>query len=140
MAQDNKRFLGRGWSFPPTFDDISGSVEMVEGEDDIRESLLILMSTFPGERVMFPEYGFGPYAHVFDGTDSSMLTYLKGEIEDAVRKYEPRIRIDELTIDTTDSVDGRLMVSLSYIIRTTNSRSNMVFPFYFAEGTNVRAE
>lgn len=138
MEEIKKPFLGRGWGFPPTFDKVSNSVEMVEGEADINESLFLLISTIQGERVMLPDYGFGTQIHVFDGADNSMLTYLKGEIADAILHFEPRIRVEEISIDASQSVDGRLAIHLSYFIPSTNSRSNMVFPFYIAEGTNIR--
>ena len=47
-------FLGRGWSFPPSFDHTTGQIRLVEGIEDINQSLEILLSTSLGERVMQP--------------------------------------------------------------------------------------
>ncbi len=137
MALENRRFLGRGWRFPPSFDWESGGVAMVEAERDIRESLFILMSTLRGERVMLPDYGLGLQLHVFDGTDNTTLSHLRNQIEDAILYFEPRIKLENVSIDAAEHLDGRLLVNIDYTIPSINSRSNMVFPFYFTEGTNI---
>ena len=138
MANGRRPYLGRGWGFPPTFNRDDHEPRMVEDEVDIRESLFILLSTIRGERLMLPDYGAGLHARVFDGTDNTTLTYLKSQIADAILFFEPRIRLEEISIDATQSVDGQLLVRLSYFIPSTNSRSNAVFPFYATEGTNLR--
>jgi phage baseplate assembly protein W len=137
-AADNKLFLGRGWQFPPSFDRLSGQVGMVAAEEDIRQSLMILFSTVPGERVMLPEYGCPLHLHVFDAMTQHNLTHLNSLISDAVLRYEPRILLEDVQFDTSGALDGLLRITLVYLIRQTNTRSNMVFPFYFGEGTNVR--
>jgi phage baseplate assembly protein W len=138
VLEDDRRFLGRGWGFPPAFDLQSGGVKMVVEEEDIEESLLILFSTSPGERLMLPEYGCDLRDHVFDSVDNTTLTHLKGLIADAVLFFEPRIRLEEVEIDSRKIVEGTLFILLQYTVLSTNSRSNMVIPFYLTEGTNVR--
>lgn len=143
-SSDNKQFLGRGWRFPPTFDHahgvtgVTGEVDMVSAEEDIRQSLMILFSTAPGERVMLPRYGCPLHLHVFDGMNQHTMTQLRGLISDAVLRYEPRIDLEDIVFDTGGALDGQLRIRLVYMVRQTNARSNMVFPFYFSEGTNVR--
>lgn len=134
---DNTSFLGRGWAFPPTFARAGGAA-MVAGADDIYQSLVILFSTVPGERVMLPGYGCPLDRHVFAPIDQHTLTLLDSMIRDAVLRYEPRILLEDVHFDTTQALDGLLRITLLCIIRTTNTRSNMVFPFYFAEGNNGR--
>ena len=138
MADASRPYLGRGWGFPPAFDGETLELRMVEEEVDIQESLFILLSTIRGERLMLPDYGAGLHARVFDGTDNTTLTYFKSQVADAILFFEPRIRLEEISIDARESVDGRLLVHLSYFIPSTNSRSNMVYPFYVREGTNLR--
>ncbi len=138
MANASRPYLGRGWGFPPAFDRGTHELRMVEEEADIRESLFILLSTIRGERVMLPDYGAGLHARVFDRTDNTTLTYLKSQIADAILFFEPRIRLEEISIDAKESADGRLLVRLTYFIPSTNSRSNMVYPFYVREGTDLR--
>ena len=81
MADNSPDFLGRGWAFPPSFDPHTGDVQMVQAEADIVESLRILMSTRPGERIMQPDYGCRIHDLVFDpmdgATDSAIETTVR---------------------------------------------------------------
>ncbi|TRX58266.1 GPW/gp25 family protein [Fulvivirga sp. M361] len=133
-----KTFLGIGWKFPPSFDKRTGSVVLVSEEEDIRESLLILLSTKPGERVMLPDYGCDLTFSVFESIDSTLINEIKRKIEFSVLYYEPRIILDDIKIEPDTENDGLLMIELIYIIRKTNKRSNMVYPYYIIEGTDVR--
>ena len=133
-----KTFLGIGWKFPPTFNPKTSTVEMVSGEEDIKESLTILLSTKPGERTMLPEYGCDMHFLIFENIDSTLITQMKKKIETAILYFEPRITIDDIDINADQSLDGLLWVNLSYIINNTNTRSNMVYPFYFIEGSEAR--
>lgn len=139
MAHENRSFLGRGWGFPPSFNRVTRGAEMVSDDRDIQESLLILFSTSPGERVMLPEYGCDLHGNVFDGADNTTLTHIKSLIADAILFFEPRIKLEEIQLDTDRMLEGTLQIILDYTVLTTNSRSNMVIPFYLSEGTNVRA-
>lgn len=139
MAATDKAFLGTGWGFPPRFQrhaDTLG-VDMVEAESDIDESLRILLSTRPGERVMQPAYGCGLHSRVFDNITESAVTRIKDLIERAVLFHEPRITLDSIDIDTTEALDGVLNIRLNYTVRQTNSRRNMVYPFYYREADRV---
>lgn len=135
--QADKSFLGRGWAFPPRFDAASGSVRMVEAETDIEESLRILLGTMPGERVMRPDFGCDLRTHVFKGIGETTYTAIRDSIQQAVLHFEPRITLEDIEIDDSDAYDGVLKLNLVYTVRTTNTRSNLVFPFYFLEATNV---
>ena len=130
-------FLGKGWAFPPAFDREEQTVAMVTAEEDIRESLYILLSTIPGERVMLPEYGCLLHEHVFDLMGETLFTHLKGLIEHAILYFEPRITIENITIAGEGDREGRLTILLEYKIIQTNARNNMVIPFYLKEGTLV---
>lgn len=136
MAIDNS-FLGTGWRFPPAFGHAGRGAVLVSAEEDIRESLYILLSTTPGERIMQPTYGCDLRSLVFEGLDTSTITAMQDMIRRAVLFFEPRIDIERIDIDDTQAAEGILTLHLHYTIRTTNSRSNMVYPFYFLEGTNL---
>lgn len=140
MADIDKAFLGIGWSFPPEFHKHANSigVKMVAEEEDIGESLKILLSTVPGERIMQPTYGCGLHAMVFETINESTITELKDIIERAVLFFEPRITLESVDIDTEESLEGRLKIQLNYTVRKTNTRSNIVYPFYYLEGSQVR--
>ncbi len=128
-------FLGRGWSFPPRFDPAKGEVAMVEREEDIHESLRILFLTRKGERVMHPNYGCNLHDLVFEPVDSQTVSAIETTIEQAILFFEPRIDVVQITVETEDWLEGRLSIGLEYTIRATNSRRNIVFPFYIREGT-----
>src|ERR1044072_1211756 len=130
-------FLGTGWSFPPEFDPDMGSVIMVSDEQDIWERLQLILSTAPGERNMFPKFGCGIRKMVFDGVTSTFLTQLKELVRFVVLHYEPRVVLNDVVIDSADTNAGVLRIRLDYTIRKTNSRSNLVYPFYLHEGTNI---
>jgi len=137
--EQERAFLGRGWSFPPQFDKAARGLVMLEEEKDIESSLEILLSTKIGERVMQPTYGCNLDDMVFESMNLTMLTYMKDLIENAILYHEPRIDLEKLDIDTTDQNEGVLLIVLHYIVRTTNSRYNYVYPYYINEGTNVKS-
>ncbi|ALP53851.1 hypothetical protein Tel_12295 [Candidatus Tenderia electrophaga] len=136
----DKKFLGVGWGFPPEFHKHADSiqVQMVSEEEDIRESLRILLSTRPGERVMQPAYGCRIHAMVFESVNESTITEIRDVVERAVLFFEPRIRLDSIDVNTDAVYDGKIILELNYTVRTTNTRSNVVYPFYFIEGSHVR--
>ena len=137
-VQADKSFLGRGWSFPPQFDVRSKTVRMVANEADIEESLRILIATRPGERIMQPAYGCGIHALVFEGVNETTMAEIQEAIDQAILFFEPRIRLERVEVDMEQAYDGLLKVDIEYTVRETNTRSNIVYPFYFREGTNVR--
>ena len=132
MIEENS-FLGRGWSFPPTFDKSSRQVVMLEAEADIESSLQILLSTALGERVMQPAYGCNMNELVFELLDTTLQTEMKKRIEVAILFFEPRINLEKIEL-TKNELEGIVLISTTYVVRTTNTRNNLVFPFYLSEG------
>lgn len=126
-------FLGRGWSFPPTFNQQTGAVELVSDYEDIHESLNILLSTSLGERVMQPKYGCNLNDYLFEPLSSSMIGYIKDRVQTAILLYEPRIIADKIdvTADSSfDLIEGRFTISIEYTVPETNSRFNYVYDYY----------
>jgi phage baseplate assembly protein W len=126
-------FLGTGWSFPPSFDNETGTVELVSDQQDIQQSLNILLSTSLGERVMQPKYGCNLNDHLFESLNSSVIGYIKDLVEHAILFYEPRILADKIEVTGQDSFDlfeGRFTISVEYTIPETNSRFNYVYDYY----------
>jgi uncharacterized protein len=132
--EERKDFLGRGWAMPVDIDQRTGLVASVEYEDDIRQSILIILETARGERVMRPDFGCGIHELVFEAVDSKTLQRIRSEVEDALRRYEARIEVLGITIDEDATSEGVLMIELEYQVRRTNQIGNLVFPFYFREG------
>jgi len=137
MNEKNDSFLGRGWAFPPAFNFELGTVETVAAEEDIRQSLRIIIETIPGERIMFSTFGCGIRKFVFESNDPTHMSMLKDSIYDALLYYEPRIKLDKIDITDDTQVFGLIHIHIFYTIIITNTRSNMVFPFYIKEGTNL---
>jgi len=136
---DDRAFLGRGWSFPPTFDRGAGGVLMLEHEADIASSLHILLSTSPGERVMVPQYGCNMDELVFESLDTRMRTLMADKIESAILYHEPRIELERVYVDDDpeETLEGRVLIGVTYRVKATNSRFNFVFPYYRREGTDI---
>ncbi|MEO0552132.1 MAG: GPW/gp25 family protein [Bacteroidota bacterium] len=135
---NDNTFLGRGWAFPPRFDFISNIPTMVEEEEDIKESIRIILSTSPGERIMNPKFGCTLSLFVFDSIDSTFVNRVTDSVRTAILNYEPRVTLDEISVDTSESFEGIVYITLDYTIRKINVRGNIVYPFYIKEGTNVR--
>jgi phage baseplate assembly protein W len=132
-----EQFLGRGWGFPVTFGNQGRSVVVAEAEEDIRQSLEILLSTSLGERVMNPTFGWKRDALMFEPVSTSFGAYLAREIENAILFFEPRIELNVVNFDAAPDQDGLILIRLDYTIRTTNTRTNLVFPFYVTQATNA---
>jgi len=122
-------FLGTGWRFPLRPDE-SGSLAYSSGEENVEQSLRILLLTRLGERVMRPAYGSEAPRLVFAAGSQQNLRLLEGSIRDAVRDFEPRVELEAVRAETVPEDDARVTVSIDYLVRRTNSRFNLVFPFY----------
>jgi hypothetical protein len=130
-------FLGTGWSFPPAFDKMAGSVEMTSDELDIQCSLQILLTTRPGERVMQPDYGCDLDEMLFEPMTTTFMTHISEMIKTAILYYEPRIQLNNVQIDDNQEAEGIILIIIDYTVSTTNSRFNYVFPYYKNEGTEI---
>ena len=108
---------------------------MVSGEEDIRQSLEILLSTALRERVMFPNYGCDLSSYLFAEIDHELITSLGSVISDAILLNEPRIVAELVEVIQDSEENGLLLISITYTIITTNTRYNMVYPFYINEAS-----
>lgn len=132
-------FLGKGWGFPPTFNPLIKTVETVSGEKDIHESLQILLSTQLTERIMRSDFGCDLTPLLFENVTVTLLTKIRGIIEHAILKYEPRIDLNDIYFGSeTNDTQGFIRIEIEYTVRATNSRLNYVFPYYLEEGTFIK--
>jgi phage baseplate assembly protein W len=127
---DDQQFLGRGWAFPVTFANQGRTVDMAESEEDIRQSLEILLSTGLGERVLRPAFGWKRDALMFEPVSTSFAAVLAKEIESAILFYESRIELNRVDFENPADQTALILIRLDYTIRTTNTRTNLVYPFY----------
>lgn len=132
-------FLGTGWAFPPGFTTGGAGVEMVSGAEDVEQSLHVLLSTRPGERVMQEPFGCDLASLQFEEVDQSFVNTLDRLVTDAILRYEPRVRLDRVDVEQSETGGMTLTISVHYTIRSTNSRYNLVFPFYLDEATQPGA-
>lgn len=133
----NREYLGRGWSFPPSFVSSTPGVTMLAEESDVASSLEILLSTRPGERLMQPAYGCNLDELVFESLDTRMKTLMADKIESAVLYFEPRIDLERVRVEDSLENEGVALIEITYRIKSTNSRFNFVYPFYKREGTDI---
>ena len=123
------RFLGTGWPFPIN-PDAAGRLGYVEGEANVEQSLLILLQTNLGERVMRPDFGCEAPRLVFAPGSQQFLSLLETTVREAVRDWEPRIDLQDVSAEANAEDETRVTVSIAYVIRASNTRKNLVFPFY----------
>jgi len=135
-----RSFLGTGWAFPPDFNINTGETLVVSDFQDISESLRILFSVTPGERVTHLKYGCDLYAKIFEPIDSTFEFTVKEMITTAINDYEPRVEVLDILTDIKDYADGLVKIEIIYRERATNTRHNIVFPFYKNEGTSLPEE
>ena len=131
---DSRDFLGRGWSFPPRPDAATGRFSTTSGEENIRQSVYIILSTRCGERAMMPQFGCNLHDYVFELPDTSALTLVRSEVVDALTRWEPRITDIGVDVDLSGLNAGKLVLDISYTVRDTNRPDNLVFPYYLYEG------
>jgi phage baseplate assembly protein W len=129
---ENQPFVGRGWSFPPTFSRQVSGVELVTGNEDIEQSLHIIFHTSLGERLMRPNFGCNLADEVFEPLNTSKLSYLEYLLKTAILYHEPRIDARDIRL-RPNMLEGVLTIEVDYVVRETNSRFNFVYDFYIRE-------
>ncbi|HYI38766.1 MAG TPA: GPW/gp25 family protein [Allosphingosinicella sp.] len=130
-----RSFLGTGWAFPPTFSRQNATVVMSSDVANIKQCLWVLFSTNMGERTMLATYGTGLRLKVFDSLTETLANDIRSLIEKAILDWEPRIDVLRVDVDEVDPLNGQLAISVDFIVRQTNARSNLVYPFYLTEAT-----
>lgn len=125
MVQD---FVGSGWGFPAAISR-TGAVRLFSGADDVDAAIRLILSTVPGERVMRPDFGCSMWELIFAPLTTSTLGQVEQAVREALDRWEPRIELD-LVDATGEQATGTVLIEVSYRIRATNDRRNLVFPFY----------
>jgi uncharacterized protein len=128
----SKEFLGRGWKFPVRLSS-RGSIEESEYEEDVAEAIKIIIATSMGERVMMPEFGCGISDYVFESPDITTQCLVEESVRGSLISWEPRIELNNVSVSTDESVGNKLLIEVSYTVRSTNTEYNLVYPFYLKE-------
>ncbi len=132
-----KEFLGRGWRFPVELDD--GKLRYDQEEAKIEQSILIILGTARGERVMRPDFGSRLRELVFAPLNSSTQALASHYVIEALTKWESRIDVLSVRAEPRGTLEGILDINIDYRVRATNSEFNLVYPFYLREGSREAA-
>ena len=132
-----REFLGRGWKFPVSVDS-RGGIAMSQHEEDIREAIWIILSTSRGERAMNPDFGCGVHDMVFSSISTSTLGMIRESVREALILWEPRIEVSDVKAKVDGFEEGRVEVTVDYLVRATNNEFNLVYPFYLKEKSLCR--
>ena len=130
-------YLGKGWDFPPKFLEKQGEVKIISDIEDIEKSLHIIITTRQGERLMRPKFGCDLTDKIFENLSATQTTMMKNQIKEAIVLYEPRIEVLKVALDTQNFLEGKFLIKIDYLIRATNTRRNIVFPYYITEATDI---
>jgi phage baseplate assembly protein W len=122
-------FVGRGIAFPMRVDP-TGGLALVSSDEEIAESIRLILGTSPGERPMRPDFGCPIHNHVFDSADASMIGLLGYEVRNSLLLWEPRIEVIDVVVSQDESQPSLLYIDISYQVRDANDPRNLVFPFY----------
>jgi len=127
-------FLGKGWSFPVERDESKARFATAEYEESIRQAIRIILSTALGERVMRPDFGCGIHELVFEPNSVATWGLAEHYVSEALLLWEPRIEVLDVKAVASGGQDEELLIGVDYRVRTTDSRFNLVYPFYLSRG------
>jgi phage baseplate assembly protein W len=129
-----KAFLGVGWAFPPCVTP-EGKIALAEYEEDIRQSIHIILGTNRGERLMRPDFGASLSEFVFEPVNTTTVSLLQTRVQESLIAWEPRIDVLDVSVSSDPSEHNKLLINVSYRVRATNTQRNLVYPFYLQEGS-----
>lgn len=130
--------IGRGWSFPVK-PGSNGRLGFLDGPEKVRQSIWILLSTAPGERQMMPEYGCGIHDLVFQANTATLRALVESKVRDALIRWEPRIDVIEVRVETPPEARNYLLIRIDYRLRSNNSFYNLVYPYFINEGVGLES-
>ncbi|MEO0423488.1 MAG: GPW/gp25 family protein [Pseudomonadota bacterium] len=133
QANRQRPFLGQGWKFPLQVNR-QGGIAVASEEQRIEESVYLILSTAPGERVMQPEFGCGIHELTFENNTPAMLALVVDRVRRALTRFEPRIDLMHIDADSPRGQPNLVLIRVDYQIRISNTSGNLVYPFYIAEG------
>ncbi len=129
-----KKFLGTGMKFPPQIDPATGRFVTVSGNQAVKESLYLILMTQTTERLVRPDFGSNIMSYTFMDTGTTMLSIFRRNITETIMSQEPRISDLDVDLEYREN-QGAIIISINYLVASTNKRDNLVFPFYLDRGT-----
>src|SRR4029078_13299775 len=128
--------LGSGLAFPLQVDR-RGGIALARDEQDIDQAIQLILGTAPGERPMRPEFGCGVHDFVFDSIDANTVGRIEDAIRTALERWEPRIEVETVEFDLSQSGSGLLTIDIGFKVRATNTERNLVYPFFVIPGEEM---
>ena len=125
----SEQFVGQGIAYPMRVGP-NGGIALVSRDEEIAESMRLILGTSPGERPMRPEFGCPIHDHVFAPADTTTTGLIAFEVRNSLNRWEPRIDVIDVVVTQDDDQPTRLFIDVTYSIRDTNDPRNLVFPFY----------
>ncbi|OQY24156.1 MAG: phage baseplate protein [Anaerolineaceae bacterium 4572_32.1] len=125
----DREFLGQGLAFPLQVNP-RGEIALARGERDIEQSIRIILGTVPGERVMRPEFGCRAHELLFEPRNAATAGMMVEYVEQALRRWEPRIQVQKVRVTNAPRQDGAMLVEISYQIKPTHDERSIVYPFF----------
>ena len=122
----------KGWKFPPAFNVYSKTVDTVNGDQSIKESLQVLLTTIPGERLMELDYGCDLSVLAFKTLDTNLVTFMTNNIRQAIERWEKRINVQEILIDQVNDIDGVVKITIQYVVLKTTQSESFVLNYSFS--------
>lgn len=133
-------FLGSGWSFPPTFEPGGFTLGMTHGAENIAQSIDLILQTPVFSRSLQPDFGANLSSFLFRALDTSLQEEIIQEVKSSLLNHEPRIKVESVEVQSLGTDDNTLLLTISYVIKHTNTRHNHVFPFSILEGTHLKTQ
>lgn len=130
-----KPFLGIGAAFPLRLDtgQAAGLFVRAQYEESVRQSILIILGTAKGERVMRPDFGCGIHDLVFQNLSAGTMGRVQQAVRESLLRLEPRIDVTDVAV-RVGAADNILEIHVQYEVRATNNAFNLVYPFYLQQG------
>lgn len=129
-----KKFLGRGWDFPPLPDAGTRSLRLVDGPEKVRQSIWLILETEPGERIMRPQFGCGLRRYLMKPNNSATRALMQNDVVRALAMWEPRIKLQQVSVEPGED-PSVVLIRIHYVHARDGSPGNLVFPFYL-QGEN----
>ena len=121
--------LGVGWAFPVGVN-ARGRIAMVRGERSVEQSILMILMTPKGQRVMRPDYGCQIHELLFAPNDATTMGLASFYVDEALRTWEPRIEVIHVSAHSDETHPERMILNIQYRLRDSHVEQSMVFPFY----------
>ena len=125
----SEEFIGSGWAFPLRTDP-TGRIALVSQQQEVQESIRLILGTAFGERPMRPEFGCAIHDYVFETADAETAAKISAAVRASLRRWEPRIEVNDVTVSFDAAETSTIYIDIRYSVGDTNDPRNLVFPFY----------